>query len=322
MRHFLVLSTAVAMTFGMLQAGAAAQGQSRSESKLDQPSPPRTVRAITIPVTSRQRGKRVAEEYQGLDPVVRENGKEQKVLSIRGIGGNPLSLAILMQDDLTSSIGNEIKPLAGFIRSLPRGSRVFVGYMRSGSLEVRQKFTTDLDRAARALRVPIGSPNAAPLSPYIEMVEALKKFEALPAGRRAMLVVSDGLDTRSGVDSSSPTLSLDLERAIIEAQRRSVAVYSIYAPTVTLSATGSRFLANNGQGSLARLAQDTGGQLYSQGLGAPVSFNPFLTELSMAFSRQFAITYLSTHPEKGFHRIEITTERSDIELDYPRGYLR
>ena len=41
----------------------------------------------------------------------------------------PLNLAILIQDDLVSRVGNEINVTKEFIRSLPSGSRVMVGYI-------------------------------------------------------------------------------------------------------------------------------------------------------------------------------------------------
>src|SRR3712207_7660017 len=41
---------------------------------------------------------------------------------------------------------------------------------------------------------------------------------------------------RSGLDSSSPTNSFDLQRAINEAQGKGVAVHSIYAPAVGTNA--------------------------------------------------------------------------------------
>jgi hypothetical protein len=44
--------------------------------------------------------------------------------------------------------------------------------------------------------------------------------------------------------------------------------------------------------------------------------------LAGAFSRQIALTYLSTHPKKGFHKIEITSDMKDITIDHPSGYTR
>src|ERR1700704_1580062 len=82
----------------------------------------------------------------------------------------PLNIAILIQDDLTSRVGNELGVTREFIRSLPPGSRVMVGYITAGSLQVRQPFTTDLNRAAKSLRIPISSTAASPYNPYVEVI--------------------------------------------------------------------------------------------------------------------------------------------------------
>lgn len=195
-----------------------------------------------------------------------------------------------------------------------------IGYLRTGSLQVRQKFTTDLERAAASLRPPIGFPSAGPYNPYVEVVEALKRFESQPLGRRAILLVSDGLDISRGVDSSSPTLSVDLQRAIREAQRRSVAIYGFYAPT--FAAERNRLLAGNAQSSLLRLSNETGGHAFFQGTGAPVSFDPFIRELIVSLDQQAALTFLSTHTRKGFHKIEVHTSTPGVRVAYPSGYVR
>jgi hypothetical protein len=89
----------------------------------------------------------------------------------------PLNLAILIQDDLVSQVGNELEVTRAFIRSMPRGSRVMVGYITSGTLQVREPFTTDLEKAARSLRIPTSSVSSSPFNPYVEVIEALKKFQ-------------------------------------------------------------------------------------------------------------------------------------------------
>src|SRR5687767_2628669 len=113
----------------------------------------------------------------------------------------PLNIAILIQDDLISQVGNELDITSDFIRSLPAGSRVMVGYITSGSLQVRQPFTTDLDKAARSLRIPHGSAASAPFNPYVEVIEALRKFERDGGNAKAVLLISDGLDTSRGFRS-------------------------------------------------------------------------------------------------------------------------
>jgi VWFA-related protein len=283
------------------------------------------VRSVTIPITVRPRGDNAAQrELQQIGELtVREDGEEQKILSIRAYGAEtPISVAILIQDDVVTSISNEIKALGDFIRRLPRGSRVMVGYIRTGSLQIRQRFTADLERAAEALRSPIGSATAAPYNPYVEIIEGLKRFEAMPKGRRAMLVVSDGLDVSRGFDGSAPSQSIDLQRSIKEAQRQGVAVYSFYAPSATSASLNNPILVSYGQGSLASLGEDTGGRAFFQGTGTPVSFDPYLRELAGTFTRQIALTYLSTHPKKGFHKIQVSSGRKDIEIEHPSGYTR
>ena len=184
----------------------------------------------------------------------------------------PVNLAILIQDDVTSQVSNEIADTRNFIRSLPNGSKVMVGYLTSGSLQVSQSFTTDLNRAAQSLRIPRSSTTAAPYNPYVGVVEALRKFDTNSNARNAILMISDGLDTSHGFDISSAVSTVDLDRAIKRANDRNVAVYAFYAPTVGLT-SHSRLAASYGQSSLNRLAKDTGGKAFFQGLTGFVSFD-------------------------------------------------
>jgi VWFA-related protein len=274
------------------------------------------VRSVTVPVTVETGDD---SELLPVDFQLHENEEPQQILSIRGPSNSPLTLAILIQDNLVSSVANEIKEMGSFIRGLPRGSRVMTGYMRAGSLQVRQKFTTDTEKAARSLRIPVSNPGLAPYNPYVQVLEAIKRFVSQPVGRRAILVVSDGLDISRGQDSSYPSQSIDLQRAINEAQRRGIAVYSIYAPGAGGTSDLTR-LVSNGQGSLKRLSDETGGRAFFQGLGAPVSFDPFIRDFSSMLKRLVAITYLSTHTGKGFHKLRVTATGSKVNLLYPSGY--
>jgi len=310
-------------TFAVVLAGLGlvTVGQSPNLSSANSAGGP--AKPVTIPLAVHIKGTKPEREpeWQTIDLAVTEDGEPQTILSIRAMATNsPLTLSLLIQDDVVSSIANEIKPLAEFIRRLPKGSRIMVGYLRTGSLQVRQKFTSDLEKAAKSLRTPLGLASAAPYNPYVEVIEALKRYDSQPSGRRAMLLVSDGLDVSRGVDSSSPSQSIDLQRAITEAQRRGVAIYSFYAPTV--AAGGNQVLVGNAQSSLEKLSDESGGRAFFQGTGAPVSFDPFIKDLSGALDRQLALTYLSTHLNKGFHRVRVRSSTPGVEVDYPAGYTR
>src|SRR5437588_4637642 len=156
----------------------------------------------------------------GACSIVSAKTNEGEVLKVR----EPLNIAILIQDDLTSRVGNELGVTRQFIRSLPAGSRVMVGYITAGSLQVRQPFTTDLSRAASSLRIPIASTAASAYNPYVEVIEALKKYDSNWKGHNAVLLVSDGLDTSRGFDATAAGHTLDIDRTITEANRRSVAI--------------------------------------------------------------------------------------------------
>src|SRR5438046_7557246 len=144
---------------------------------------------------------------------------EAEALRVR----TPLNIAILSPDDLTSRVGNELGVTRDFIRSLPAGSRVMVGYITAGTLQVRQPFTTDLNRAASSLRIPIASTSASAYNPYVQVIEALKRFESSWKGHNVVLLVSDSLDTSRGFDTTTAGHTLHNDRKTSEDNRRNVA---------------------------------------------------------------------------------------------------
>jgi hypothetical protein len=218
------------------------------------------------------------------------SGKGDKKSNANARVDAPLNLAVLIQDDLVSRVGNELNVTRDFIRSLPAGSRVMVGYITSGTLQVRQPFTDDLEKAARSLRTPVSSDAVSPFNPYVEVVEALKKFEGEGKNRNVVLLVSDGLDASRGLDVSSTIDSIDLHRAINEANRRNVTVYSFYAPSVGLTSQ-SNVLAGYGQSALNRLSNETGGRAFFQGTTSFVTFDSYFTRLREALNEQIAKAY-------------------------------
>ena len=199
----------------------------------------------------------------------------------------PLNLAVLIQDDLISQVGNEIGVTRDFIRSLPQGSRVMVGYISTGSLQVRQPFTTDLEQAAKSLRIPTASRGSSAFNPYVEVIEALRKFDSSWTNANAVLLVSDGLDTSRGFDSTAAGHTIDIDRAISEATKRHVSVFSFYAPSVGLT-SHSRLAASYGQSSLNRLSNNTGGKAFFQGTTGFVTFDSYFTRLRDTLNRQYA----------------------------------
>jgi hypothetical protein len=220
--------------------------------------------------------------FAAATPKFNEDNEQRKLQTIE-----PLNLAILIQDDLISQVSNEIRVTRDFIRSLPQGSNVMVGYITAGTLQVRQPFTTDLDKAARSLRVPTASITSSPFNPYVEVLEALKKFDANSKNANAILLISDGLDTSRGFDSTAAGHTVDIDRTIREANKRNVAVFSFYAPSVGLT-SHNRLAASYGQSSLNRVSNETGGKAFFQGTTGFVTFDSYFARLRETLNRQYA----------------------------------
>ncbi|MDQ4122305.1 MAG: hypothetical protein M3209_12775 [Acidobacteriota bacterium] len=312
-RNFWLLTTTILFAFVSFSSIAAQEtGGNRKKGQ--------TARPITIPISVRAGNVKVSETrgevIEAGNITVKENGEERTILSLRKTSESPMHFAVLIQEDVDATVNLELEGIANFIRRLPRGSRVMVAYLRGGTIQIRQKFTEDLEKASKSLRI-LGGSSASPFNPYVGVMEAVERFENLPLGRRAMLVVSDGLDIGRGIDSASPAQSMDLDRAILKAQRNGIAVYTIYAATPATN--GNSRLASFGQSSLLRLADETGGRAFFSGLSTPVSFSPFLRELGASLSRQFALTYLSTEKDNRFRRIEIISDSREVVIEYPKG---
>jgi VWFA-related protein len=294
-----------------------------SLSGAQQPDTKQRVRTVTIPIsifTKKELKDKQAEEFvQAEQLTVQEDKEDQQILSIRSVGTTPLSIAFVIQEDLRGNFNLQLKDIQSFIRDLPKGTRVMVAYIRSGNTEIRQRFTIDLERAASSLRIVSGNAAFAPRSPYDGVNDVLNRFDAVPAGRRAVLLFSDGLDTTAGLNLASVMQSFDLDRAVLKAQRKGVALYSIYNPTALTEDTSSP-LSLGGEGALQRLSEETGGRAFSHGTIAPLNYLPFFQDMVLALNRQFALTYLSTHMKKGYHKVLVQSTNPEIRIEHPAGY--
>jgi len=304
----------IALTFTLFAAYAAAQPEA--------PNGRQKVRPVTIPIsifTKQEIKSGLANEIVEIEMLkVSEDKEDQTILSLRSVSDSPLSVAILIQEEVNGDVNLQLQSVRDFITGMPQGTRVMVGYIRGGNLLTLAKFTTDHDKAAKSVRIVPGGSTGGGTGAYDGIDEAIGKFQSLPGGRRAIFLISDGFDSLQGTSPASIANSLPVDRVISKAQKNSVAIYSIYIPTSATS--DSHTLASAGQAALQRVADETGGKAYFQGFGAPVSLTPFFRDLNMTLGRQFALTYLSTHMKKGYHKVEVTSTNPDIKIGHPKGY--
>jgi hypothetical protein len=292
---------------------------SQNKPKLQTANQGATGKEMTILVTAYPRGEKERETVaylQNSDFAVLENKRSQRIILVKNAAESPINLAVVIQDNLDWRVNNEIKGLKDFIQNLPEGSRVMTAYLTNGGAIVTQELTTDRQQAANSLRIIRGVSFPSLFSPYDGVQTVLKHFEDKSVGRKMVLVLSDGLDMSGGYNYASPYFSISLDKAVKDAQRRGISVSTIYASSEDRRPDG-RIAVNYGQGSLIRLADETGGESYI-GLDF-VNISPFLEEFKETFPRQWLITYRSSTAGTKFRRIEVATD-FDLHLHHLAGY--
>jgi VWFA-related protein len=146
--------------------------------------------------------------------------------------------------------------------------------------------------------------------------ELMKKWPA-SKNRKAVVLISDGLDFNNGGSSPEPDRNPSLQSLIEHAQQAGVVFYAIYARGAGEQAQDT-ILVSRGQGCLDRLAKDTGGESFIEGLGTPVSLEPFLQGISKDLGQQYILTFAAKPPSKaGYSRFKVVVETKNVEIQAP-----
>jgi len=243
-----------------------------------------------------------------------------------------LQLMILIDDTLSASaVGNNLTDLKEFIKAQPPSTVVGVGYMSNATVNLIQNFTADHDLAIKAVRLPRGGLSSMD-SPYLSLISLVKGWPQQNV-RRVVLMVSDGIDRLRGerpttaqlgppfgptpIYHSMPTISVDATSASETSQRYSVLAFSIYSPGVGRAGRSSWDM-QLGLSGLTKIAEETGGECYSLGTSAPVSFKPYLERFQDTLNNQYYLVFLATPGKKpGLQRVKITTELANAEIAAP-----
>lgn len=268
---------------------------------------------ITVTATSK---KEAPPRVQQSD-VQLSQGKERQQIA-RWVKAEKLYLAILIDDSLDSDVASQWNDLKQFIASQPGTTSIAVGYAANGAVRVAQDFTTDHELAAKALRIPLGTP-AAYSSPYLSVIDWMKRWPTT-GDRRSLLLISSGIDYfRSGFGPIYP----DVDTAISIAEKGNINLWSIYYPGAG-HRSRSFFLANTAQNNLSKLCDETGGESFYLGTSAPVSFKPYLDELQMHFDNQYLLSFAGDGGPKGkFVSIRLRTELAHTDfLHANQAWLR
>lgn len=222
-----------------------------------------------------------------------------------------LSLAILIDDSAAASIGIQLNDLRKFIQEQPRTTLIAVGYMQNGTVAVAQNFTPDHVAAAKSIRIT-QSFFGAEASPYLSLSDFIKRWPANPTiSRREVLMITSGIDTVYIGTYPNPYV----DAAVQDAQCAGIVVYTLYMPSA--GHFGHDYWRTYwGQNYLAELSDKTGGEsYYFLGPQAPVSFGPYLNQLSHQLPNQYLLTFLAEPRKKaGAEGLKITSEIHSVDF--------
>jgi hypothetical protein len=271
---------------------------------------------LTVTVRVLGENKRMPEVNRE-DVIVRQGKERLQVTGWTPVGGDQggLDLFILIDDAAHPSLASQFVDLRGFIHALPANTSVGIGYMRNGTVRIAQNLTNDHDRVASAMRLPLASAGAYG-SPYLSVIDLMKRWPE-SSNRREIVMITDGIDRLHGGPRyrGFSYISPDVDSASAVAQRTGTTIHTIFTRGVGRRANNV-WEITNGQNSMAKLSDETGGESFFLGTQNSVSFRPYLDSLQTGLDNRYLLEFNAVPGKKSsLQYVKLTTEVAGVELD-------
>lgn len=231
----------------------------------------------------------VAPVLTSQDLVVTQQFEPAKITNLVPLRGElaALELYVLVDDCASCEAGTKVDELRRFIVSQPATTAVGVAYIQEGRLQIAEKPTFDRARAVKALNAPTGGTPANPFTPLTELIQSWNTTRN-PGARRAVLMVSNGINPAAAKELQDPSA----DAAIEAAERGGVTIFALYHPSADYAATDSATIYA-GQVQLAHVANESGGEAYLLGFGPLPSLAPFLADVADHLANQYRLEFLA-----------------------------
>jgi len=253
---------------------------------------------------------------QGLtrdDFEVREDGKPRPLSHFSADSDSPLTVALMV--DVSGSVASilDIERAAAhrFLREVIRpGDQALVGSFAS-TIAVQQDFTSSaglleaaLGRVGRGFDYPadgaVRARGGTLLYDAIDLVASRKLAHV--AGRKALILITDGLDNGSKVPIAD---------AVKAAQSSDTVVFAIhYVPESAANSDGRR--------PLSRLSEPTGGRAFSVSEKMPLE--RVFAEIADEMRHQYSLGFTPAARDGGFHKLEVIVKRPGFKPQSRNGY--
>jgi VWFA-related protein len=309
MKGILSQATAIAAICAAFGSSPRAQPQTADVQRTFRSS----VDLVTIQASVRDRRGRPVRGLAPADFEVRDNGEVRPVLSLRADVRSPVSLAIVVDMSGSMNVGPKVavarRALDALLADLRSGDDEIALFTFDSSLREREGFSTRLGSFAAALADfnPFGT-----TSMYDATAAAARKLAARSAGHKAVVVITDGIDTSSTLTApevSGIASSIDVpvyvlaavegmdQRAMMEAMARSTA---------------------SDAADLRDLAEWTGGRVLFAGTPAETSAvaGNLIDEL-----RQQYVLAIEAASAREWRRLEVKVRRGVTTVKARSGYF-
>jgi len=249
---------------------------------------------------------------------IREDGKEQPITHFARQVDTPVTVALLLDvsGSVTSVLGEEKAAAKRFFAEVMRpGDRaMLVGFAQL--IDVWQDLALSPDVLNQALDEKAGpfeitaaqvletTPRGGTLLYDAIDLVASQKLMRLP-GRKAIVLITDGLDNGSKVD---------LDKASRAAQEADAVVYSIYYQDEVGAAIRS------GLGPLSRLSETTGGRAFH--VDQKTTLDQIFNAITEELRNQYALGYPPPgSPKPGaYHKLAVKLARPGLKVQARAGY--
>jgi len=298
------------------------------------------VRVVNLFATVHDAQSHVVRNLTKEDFTLEEDGRPQTIRYFSQESGLPLTLGLLIDTSISQRrvLGEERAASYRFLSQVlrPDKDRAFVIHF-DREVELLQDLTSSrqkLDDALAELETPTrgprygdrrGGPDAGRWrgggtqlydSVLLASEEVIRKDERKLSGRKALIVLTDGVDTGSKVS---------LARAIESAQRADALVYSILFSDPEMQSGRrrdyhGRYSGVDGEQILQRLSRETGGSFFEVSDSKPIS--AIYTELEEELRNQYSVGYTPDKPdaEPGYRKIHLATKQPGLRVETRDGY--
>jgi VWFA-related protein len=269
-----------------------------------------SVDTVSLAVTVLDEEGRLAPELPQENFQIFEDGVEQQI-QFFSRGELPLRMVILI--DTSGSMRSKLtlaqEAAVRFVRSLKPGDEVQVVEFNDRVLTLAE-FTSDFDRVEEAIR---GTEATGATSLYNAIYVSLKDLHrdgTEELDRRAIVVLSDGNDTKS---------VLGFEDVKEQARKSSVVIFSI-----SLRATEEDLVKDkyrNAKYELDMLARESGGVSYApEKIG---DLSGVYEQIAIELKSQYSLGYVSTNPatDGAWRRLQVISKAPGTEIRTRPGYF-